>query len=82
MRAAFLSPGYPAEMPDFVRGLAQACEKLPVNEFRPFQYPATPSQQIKARRWLGYWLIGLVSKPHRMELIHYRHCGEFNDLRR
>jgi hypothetical protein len=51
-----------------------------MKEFRFFQYPATRSEEIKARRWLGYWIVGIFSRRHRLEIDHYRHCGEFSDM--
>jgi hypothetical protein len=48
-----------------------------MSEFKPFMAPRNQSEEIKARRWLGYWFIGLFSRKYRLELEHYRFCGEF-----
>lgn len=45
-----------------------------------FKYPLTPSEEIKARRWLFHAIMGLFSRRHRLELEHYKHCGEFYDI--
>ncbi len=43
-----------------------------------FMHPInTHSDELKARRWLGYWFIGLFSRAYRLELEHYKNCGEF-----
>ncbi len=50
-----------------------------MREFRPFTFPVTASQEIKARRWLFHAIMGMFYRAHRLENEHYRHCGEFYD---
>ena len=37
----------------------------------------SPSDEIKARRWLGYLFLGVFSRKYRLEIEHYKNCGEF-----
>jgi len=43
-----------------------------------FKYPLTETENIKARRYLGYRFLSLFSRKYRLELEHYEYCGKFN----
>lgn len=51
-----------------------------MREFRPFSGIQNDSDAIKAHRWLSYWIMGIYHKEYRLELQHYRHCGEFINM--